>query len=68
MAKMIKIFSTPEKFQLSLAKAVLNEAGIDSFEMSKQDSSYLMFGNFELYASSAQAREAIEVLKSNSFL
>lgn len=68
MADMIKVFSTPERFQLSLAKALLKEAGIDSFEMNKQDSAYLMFGNFELYAPAVQAREAIEILKDNSFM
>jgi len=35
MADMIKVFCTPERFQLSLAKALLKEAGIDSFEICK---------------------------------
>lgn len=65
MSDMVKIFSTPEEMRISMAESILNEAGIESFRMNKKDSSYLMFGNYELYTKADVAKEAYELLKES---
>jgi len=43
------IYRTTQQHKANIAKAVLEENGINSVDLSKKDSSYTMLGEIELY-------------------
>ena len=45
----VKIYSTTEQYKASMLNGLLDEADIDNVIMNKQDSSYLVFGQIEIY-------------------
>jgi hypothetical protein len=44
-----KIFSTTERYRVEILKTLLEEEEITSVIVNKQDSSYISFGEIELY-------------------
>lgn len=44
----VKIYSSDSPVQVEIAKSLLLESNIDSFDISKKDSAYI-FGEIELY-------------------
>ncbi|MCD6202168.1 MAG: DUF2007 domain-containing protein [Bacteroidales bacterium] len=60
----IKIFSTDQPYQAELARQVLEENGIQAVVMNKKDSSYLMFGETELYVSQDEVIKAKQLIKT----
>ena len=59
-----KIFSTDQPYQAELARQVLEENGIQAVVMNKKDSSYLMFGETELYVSQDEVIKAKQLIKT----
>ena len=60
---MIKIFSTNNPNKAEITKQMLAENNINAVLLNKQDSSYNMFGEIELYVSENQQDNAIALLK-----
>ncbi len=61
----VKIYTSTDMFKVSLVKSVLADHSIDAIEMNKKDSSYLNFGEIELYIHNNQFDEAIEIIIKN---
>ena len=53
-----KVFSTNAGYQAEILKALLEEENIVSVVVNKQDSSYLAFGEFEVYVTSEDILKA----------
>jgi hypothetical protein len=49
MDKLFKLYSTTSNAEASIIKGMLEENNIPVFVMNKQDSSYLNFGEVEIY-------------------
>ncbi len=60
----VKIFSSDQPYQAELARQVLEENGIQAVVMNKKDSSYLMFGETELYVSQDDVIKAKQLIKT----
>jgi hypothetical protein len=60
----IKIFSSPLLFKVELARQLLEENGIESVVVNKQDSSLLVYGEAELHVPKESVETALEVLKN----
>ncbi len=60
----ISIFSTPHPWQADIAKQILAENGIEAVVLNKQDSSYTVFGEIEVYVSQEYAEKSKELLKN----
>ena len=60
---MIKLLSTENLNKAEITRQMLEENNIDVVLLNKQDSSYLMFGNIELYVKKTQLNKAISLLK-----
>jgi len=60
----ISIFSTDKPWQAEIAKQILSENGIDAVIINKQDSSYTVFGEAEVYVSIENAEQSKELLKN----
>lgn len=43
------VYSSDKYHQVEIIKAILEENGIESFEVDKRDSSYVIFGDIDLY-------------------
>jgi hypothetical protein len=63
----VKIFSGTQPYQVSIAKALLENEGITCFEIDKKDSSYI-FGEIELYVPESMADRALLILTENDLL
>ncbi len=61
----IKIYTSSNTFQASLVASVLKDHQIDVVELNKKDSSYLNFGEVELYIHPQHFDEAIEIIIKN---
>ena len=59
----IKIKSFNKEYLAEIAKEVLLDHGIKSVIINKQSSSYLSFGDIEIYVSKKNAIKAINYLK-----
>lgn len=59
----VKIFSSDLLYKIEIAKGVLEENGIPSVVLNKQDSSYVVFGLIELYVNSQYALKAVNLIK-----
>ena len=60
---MVKLLSTENPNKAEITKQMLEENNINVVLLNKQDSSYLMFGNIELYVQEKQLNKAAELLK-----
>jgi len=60
----ISIYSTDKPWQAELAKQVLFDNGIEAVIINKRDSSYLAFGEVEVYVSKEDAQKSKEFLKN----
>jgi hypothetical protein len=57
------IYSTDKPWQAEIAKQILLENDIDSVIINRKDSSYLTFGEAEVYVSKDNAEKSKELLK-----
>ncbi len=60
----VKIYSSDKPYQAELARQVLEENGIQAVVINKKDSSYLMFGETELYVSQDDVIKAKQLIKT----
>ena len=63
---MIKILSTNNLNKAEIIKQMLEENNIDVVILNKQDSSYLMFGDIEIYIKKEQEQQAKNLLTDKS--
>lgn len=59
----VKIYQTTEVHKIELIKAILAENEIQSVSLNKVDSSYLSFGEIELYVNPADVIKAMRLIK-----
>ena len=57
-ANWVMIYSTSEQYKASLLNGLLDEADINNVMINKQDSSYLAFGQIELYVENVNVVKA----------
>jgi hypothetical protein len=57
------VYETDQMYQAEIAKQVLSENDIESIIINKKDSSYLAFGNLELYVFEENYENALGLLK-----
>jgi hypothetical protein len=60
----IKVYSSTQVFKVELMKGVLENNGMDAVIVNRQDSSYLTFGEIELYTLKIYANKAIGIIAS----
>lgn len=60
----ISIYSTDKPWQAEIAKQILSENGIEAVVINKKDSSYMVFGELEVYVSHEDEAKSIELLKN----
>lgn len=58
----VKIYTTAQQQKADLVLTLLQEHEIEVVKLNKQDSSYLRFGEVELYVHANQFQEAIEII------
>ena len=63
---MIKILSTNNLNKAEIIKQMLEKNNIDVVILNKQDSSYLMFGDIEIYIKKEQEQQAKNLLTDTS--
>ena len=63
---MIKILSTNNLNKAEIIKQMLEENNIDVVILNKQDSSYLMFGDIEIYIKKEHEQQAKNLLTDTS--
>ena len=66
-ANWLKVYSSDKAYQIEIAKAVLEEADILSFQVDKKDSSNA-FGEIELYVSAEEEINAKLILIEHDLL
>jgi len=54
----VKIYSSSDVFKINVLHAKLTEAGLSSYILNQQDSSYLTFGQIHLYIDSKDLDQA----------
>lgn len=54
----IKVFESNESVEVSVAKAKLDEAGIEAVLLDKKDSAYIVIGRTEIYVPKDKAEQA----------
>ncbi len=59
----VKIYKTVDVHKTEIIKALLAENDIQSVSMNKIDSSYLSFGEIELYVHPADVLQAMQLIK-----
>ncbi len=59
-----KIFTTAQPYQAEVARQVLEEGGIQAVVINKKDSSYLVFGEAEVYVKQDDVIRAKQLIKS----
>ncbi len=62
------VFSSSDEYLVSIAKDMLENMGIESVVLNHKDSSYVMWGEAEVYVTDkneAQAREILQQLKKD---
>jgi len=60
---MIKLLSTENPNKAEIIKQMLQENNIKVVLLNKQDSSYLMFGDIELYVKNKDLKKATDLIK-----
>ena len=58
----VKIYTTSQPQKADLVLTLLKEHEIEVVKLNKQDSSYLRFGEVELYIHADQFQEAVEII------
>ncbi|SMO53200.1 DUF2007 domain-containing protein [Solitalea koreensis] len=58
----VKVYTTPIWYKAELMKHLLEEENLDVIKLNKRDSSYLNFGEIELYVPGIDFNKAIEVI------
>lgn len=61
----IKIYTSESTYKAAIVSSVLKDHSIDVVELNKKDSSYLNFGEVELYIHPKNFDEAIEIIIKN---
>lgn len=61
----IKIYTSDSTYKAAIVSSVLKDHSIDVVELNKKDSSYLNFGEVELYIHPKHFDEAIEIIIKN---
>lgn len=59
----IRIFSSKQEYQVELLKGMLKENNIIAVSLNKKDSSYLAFGDIELFVEKKNALQAKNLIK-----
>jgi len=59
----IMVFTSEQMYQAEIAKQILENEEIEVIEMNKKDSTYLSFGNVEIYVHIDNVQLATELLK-----
>ena len=59
----IKIYSSSEPFKIEILKGFLKEKNITAISINKQDSSYLAFGDIELFVDAKDVLQAKMLIK-----
>ena len=59
-----KIFTTSQPYQAEVARQVLEEGGIEAVVINKRDSSYLAFGEAEVYVKQDDVIRAKKLIKN----
>lgn len=57
-----KIYFSGDQFQVFIARDLLAENGINAVIMNQKDSSYLTFGDVELYVQEQDEKKSLEIL------
>ncbi|MCK9412971.1 MAG: DUF2007 domain-containing protein [Prolixibacteraceae bacterium] len=57
-----KIYFSGDEFKVLMARDLLAESGINAVIMNQKDSSYLVFGDVELYIEEQDTQEALKIL------
>ncbi|OFX44994.1 MAG: hypothetical protein A2046_14985 [Bacteroidetes bacterium GWA2_30_7] len=60
----VKVYSFSKMHLALIAKEILTENNIESYIMNKQDSSYVVLGDIEIYVKSEDFDKALEILKN----
>ena len=58
------IYSTDKVWQAEIAKQILFDNGLESVVINKKDSSYMAFGEIEVYVSQEDSEKGKELLKN----
>lgn len=58
------IYSTDKVWQAEIAKQILFDNGIEAVVINKKDSSYMAFGDVEVYVSQEDSEKGKELLKN----
>lgn len=58
-----QVFLTGELYRAEMAKEILENNGINAVVLNQKDSSYITFGNIEVYVNEQDESRAIEILK-----
>ena len=61
----VKIFNSADRFKAEIYKGMLEENGIPSIIMDKQDSAYVSIGEVELYVKRENILKAMTIIKTN---
>ena len=59
------VYYSDKKYLVRIVKAALADSGIESFEIDKQDSSYITIGDTELYVREEDAALAKIIIEQN---
>lgn len=59
-----EVFITAHEYQASMAKDILENAGIKSVVMNQHDSAYKSFGVYVIHVGEADEKKALELLKN----
>ncbi len=66
--KWVKIYVDIYLYKIQIAQAVLEEHGIESVYINKQNSAYAqLFGDIELYTTKENALKAVNLLKNINY-
>jgi hypothetical protein len=57
-----KIYFSGDQFKVFIARDLLTENGINAVIMNQKDSSYLTFGDVELYVEKHDEKKALQIL------
>jgi hypothetical protein len=57
-----KVYFTGDEITITMARDLLAESGINSVIMNHKDSTYLSFGDIELYVEEKDEKEALKIL------
>jgi type III secretory pathway lipoprotein EscJ len=62
----VKVYKTDKDYQADIVVELLDENGIKAVKMNKRDSSYLAFGNIEVYVEDEYAEKALQIIKESA--